>query len=207
MTKWKWALALRLPVKVLVVNENGDFFWFDRANWRTIRHFVLFRAGLSRRRRRAHHRPHSGLPADPGLSSALRGDDSSPQKGPRMKAIQVHDARRPGAVAAGRYPRAVPGRGPGAGQDRRHRRQLHRHLLPHRPVQVGRCPSPSAWRPPASSKSVGPDVTRRGRGRPGGLLHGAWLLRRVRRRPRLAAGQDPRRHRSSTSPPPPCSRA
>lgn len=47
MTKWKWALALRLPVKVLVVNENGDFFWFDRANWRTVRHFVLFRAGLS----------------------------------------------------------------------------------------------------------------------------------------------------------------
>jgi hypothetical protein len=47
MTKWKWALAIRLPVKVLVVNENGDFFWFDRSNWRTIRHFVLFRAGLS----------------------------------------------------------------------------------------------------------------------------------------------------------------
>ena len=47
MTKWKWALAVRLPVKVLVVNENGDFFWFDRANWRTVRRFVLFRAGLS----------------------------------------------------------------------------------------------------------------------------------------------------------------
>jgi hypothetical protein len=47
MTKWKWALALRLPVKVLIVNENGDFFWCDRANWKTIRQFVLFRAGLS----------------------------------------------------------------------------------------------------------------------------------------------------------------
>jgi hypothetical protein len=47
MTKWKWALALHLPVKVLVVNENGDFFWFDRAHWRTVRRFVLFRAGLS----------------------------------------------------------------------------------------------------------------------------------------------------------------
>jgi len=47
MTKWKWALALHLPVKVLVVNENGDFFWFDRANWRTVRRFVLYRAGLS----------------------------------------------------------------------------------------------------------------------------------------------------------------
>ena len=46
MTKWKWALALRLPVKVLIVNENGDFFWFDRANWKTVRRFVLFRAGL-----------------------------------------------------------------------------------------------------------------------------------------------------------------
>ena len=47
MTKWKWALALRLPVKVLVVNENGDFFWFDRANWRTVRRFVFIRTGLS----------------------------------------------------------------------------------------------------------------------------------------------------------------
>jgi hypothetical protein len=46
MTKWKWALALRLPIKVLIVNENGDFFWFDRANWKTVRRFVLFRAGL-----------------------------------------------------------------------------------------------------------------------------------------------------------------
>ena len=47
MTKWKWTLALHLPVKVLVVNENGDFFWFHRANWRIVRHFVLFRAGLT----------------------------------------------------------------------------------------------------------------------------------------------------------------
>jgi len=47
LMKWKWALAFRLPVKLLVVNENGDYFWFDRRNWRTIRHFILFRAGLS----------------------------------------------------------------------------------------------------------------------------------------------------------------
>ncbi len=47
LAKWKWALALRLPVRLLVVNENGDFFWFDRGNWKTIRQFVLYRAGLS----------------------------------------------------------------------------------------------------------------------------------------------------------------
>jgi len=47
MTKWKWALAIHLPVRLLIVNENGDFFWFDRSNWKIIRHFVLFRAGLS----------------------------------------------------------------------------------------------------------------------------------------------------------------
>jgi hypothetical protein len=47
MTKWKWFLAFRLPVKLLVVNENGDCFWFDRTNCRTMRDFVLFRAGLS----------------------------------------------------------------------------------------------------------------------------------------------------------------
>lgn len=47
MTKWKWSLALRLPVRLLVVNENSDFFWFDRSNWNVIRQFVFFRAGLS----------------------------------------------------------------------------------------------------------------------------------------------------------------
>lgn len=47
MTKWKWVLAARLPAKVIVLNENGDYFWLDRSNWKTIRHFMLFRAGLS----------------------------------------------------------------------------------------------------------------------------------------------------------------
>ncbi len=47
MTKWKWVLALRLPAKVFVLNENGDYFWLDRAHFGVIRHFVLFRAGLA----------------------------------------------------------------------------------------------------------------------------------------------------------------
>src|SRR3712207_395542 len=47
MTKWKWALALQVPAKLFVVNENGDFFWADYTNWRIIVHFVLFRAGLT----------------------------------------------------------------------------------------------------------------------------------------------------------------
>ena len=47
MTKWKWMLAFRLPAKVFVLNENGDYFWIDRGHWNNIRHFVLFRAGLS----------------------------------------------------------------------------------------------------------------------------------------------------------------
>ena len=47
MTKWKWTLAVRLPVKVFVINENSDYFWLDRGHWRAIRHFVLFRAGLT----------------------------------------------------------------------------------------------------------------------------------------------------------------
>lgn len=47
MTKWKWVAALRLPAKVFVLNENGDYFWLDYAHWATIRHFVLFRAGLA----------------------------------------------------------------------------------------------------------------------------------------------------------------
>jgi hypothetical protein len=47
MTKWKWMLAARLPGKVFVLNENGDYFWLDRGHLGAIRHFVLFRAGLT----------------------------------------------------------------------------------------------------------------------------------------------------------------
>jgi hypothetical protein len=47
MTKWKWAIAAQLPGKLFVVNENVDYFWVDRGNWKTVRHFALFRAGLS----------------------------------------------------------------------------------------------------------------------------------------------------------------
>ena len=47
MTRWKWMLAARLPGKVFVVNENGDYFWMDHANLAVIRYFILFRAGLT----------------------------------------------------------------------------------------------------------------------------------------------------------------
>lgn len=47
MTKWKWWLAVRLPAKVFVLNENGDYYWFDYSNWRTMLHFVFFRLGLT----------------------------------------------------------------------------------------------------------------------------------------------------------------
>ncbi len=47
MTKWKWLLALRLPVKVFVINENGDYFWINREQARAVREFCLVRLGLS----------------------------------------------------------------------------------------------------------------------------------------------------------------
>jgi len=47
MTKWKWLLALRVPAKVFIVNENGDYFWLNRENAAVIREFALVRAGLS----------------------------------------------------------------------------------------------------------------------------------------------------------------
>ncbi|MEJ7607727.1 MAG: hypothetical protein WKF37_16005 [Bryobacteraceae bacterium] len=47
MTKWKWMLAAKVPAKLFLINENGDHFWFDYSNWRTIKHFILYRAGLS----------------------------------------------------------------------------------------------------------------------------------------------------------------
>ena len=47
MTKWKWVLALRLPAKVFVINENGDYFWLDRKHLTPIRQIVMLRAGLA----------------------------------------------------------------------------------------------------------------------------------------------------------------
>ncbi len=47
MTKWKWVLAARLPAKLFVLNENGDYFFADRSNLGIIQHFFLYRAGLT----------------------------------------------------------------------------------------------------------------------------------------------------------------
>ncbi|PWT98472.1 MAG: hypothetical protein C5B51_29205 [Terriglobia bacterium] len=47
MTKWKWVLAGRLPAKLFIINENGDYFWFDRHHWNQIWQFVLYRSGLA----------------------------------------------------------------------------------------------------------------------------------------------------------------
>jgi hypothetical protein len=47
MTKWKWWLAGRLPAKFFILNENGDYFWFDWDRRRTILQFAAYRAGLT----------------------------------------------------------------------------------------------------------------------------------------------------------------
>jgi hypothetical protein len=47
MTKWKWWLGAKLPSKIFVINENGDYFWLDWGHWRMILAFALYRAGLT----------------------------------------------------------------------------------------------------------------------------------------------------------------
>jgi hypothetical protein len=47
MTKWKWLIALRIPAKIFILNENGDYFWIHRDNVSDIRQFSLVRLGLS----------------------------------------------------------------------------------------------------------------------------------------------------------------
>jgi len=47
MMKWKWALALRVPAKIFIINENADYFWLDRAHLKIIRRFAMSRAGLA----------------------------------------------------------------------------------------------------------------------------------------------------------------
>ena len=47
MAKWKWSLGLRIPAKIFIINENGDYFWLDRLHRGPLRQFVLLRAGLA----------------------------------------------------------------------------------------------------------------------------------------------------------------
>ena len=47
MTKWKWVLAARLHSKLLVMNENADFFWVDWGHLRNIARLALHRMGMS----------------------------------------------------------------------------------------------------------------------------------------------------------------
>src|SRR5580698_3679047 len=47
MTKWKWLIALRIPAKIFILNENGDYFWIHRDHVSNIRQFSLVRLGLS----------------------------------------------------------------------------------------------------------------------------------------------------------------
>lgn len=47
MTAWKWALALEVPAKVFIVNENADYFWLDYAHRSTLVHFASLRSGLT----------------------------------------------------------------------------------------------------------------------------------------------------------------
>ena len=46
MTPWKLAATILIPAKVVIFNENGDFFWLDWDHRKSIRRFLLFRAGL-----------------------------------------------------------------------------------------------------------------------------------------------------------------
>jgi hypothetical protein len=47
MTKWKWWLGARLPAKLFIINENGDYFWLDRLRFRQLVRFVAYRLGLT----------------------------------------------------------------------------------------------------------------------------------------------------------------
>ncbi len=47
MTKWKWWLGVKLPAKLFIINENGDYFWLDRLRFRQLSRFVAYRLGLT----------------------------------------------------------------------------------------------------------------------------------------------------------------
>ena len=45
MTKWKWMAALRVPAKVMIVNESADTFWLDRGHIRELKGMARDRVG------------------------------------------------------------------------------------------------------------------------------------------------------------------
>ena len=47
LAKWKLLIAMSVPAKLLVINESGDCFWFDRNNFTAIRQFVASRSGVT----------------------------------------------------------------------------------------------------------------------------------------------------------------
>jgi hypothetical protein len=47
MTKWKWTLALRLPAKIFIINENADYFPMDRGHLANLRWLLAVRGGLT----------------------------------------------------------------------------------------------------------------------------------------------------------------
>lgn len=47
MTKWKWAIGWQTTAKVVIVNENADFFFLDRSQLRNLRQLAFYRAGLT----------------------------------------------------------------------------------------------------------------------------------------------------------------
>jgi hypothetical protein len=46
LTKWKWWLGAKLPSKILLINENADYFALDRMHLHHIRRMIAERAGL-----------------------------------------------------------------------------------------------------------------------------------------------------------------
>ncbi len=48
MTKWKWAVALQVPAKVMIVNESADTFWLDRGHLRELKQMAHDRVGITR---------------------------------------------------------------------------------------------------------------------------------------------------------------
>jgi len=46
MAPWRWAALAYLPSKILIVNENADFFWLDRGHLSALTQFLQHRSGL-----------------------------------------------------------------------------------------------------------------------------------------------------------------
>ena len=125
MTKWKWLIALRLPVKVFIINENGDYFWINREQAGCSARVLSGSHGAFGRGCDPHHRAiDSSFPSAFCFCYCMLSRRTPAESCARcctlktMKQIQISQFGGPEVMKLADAPKPSPAAGPGAGKNR-----------------------------------------------------------------------------------------